>query len=349
MKAIIKAEQKPGSLALVEKDIPVPKEGQVLVKMLTAGICGTDLAIYNWSEHMAKLVCPPVIIGHEGCGVIESVGPGINHVNIGEVVGIENHIPCGKCINCLNGKGHICLNLKYLGLHMDGLFAEYAVVPANLVFKLNEKLSPEMGALFDPYGLAVRAVTTGGGIVGKTVLVTGSGPIGLLTCAFAKHLGAKAVIVSEISPYRLKFLKRHSKELGIDRIVDSSKEDVVQVVKSMTDHAGADVWIDFVGSDIVLEQGIKSTRPGGDARLFAPKDKATINLSELILHEIQIQTIHGRHIFDTWHTSSGIINSMHNTLKCIITHKLPLEEYDQAFELVQNGEAMKVIFEIGEK
>lgn len=342
--AVVKQDPMHNGLALQSKSIAEPGKDEIKIKVLAAGICGTDLKIHNWTDFFEARMSLPVTMGHEACGIVEEVGQDVTHLKKGDMVALESHISCGKCYNCQVNKSHICLNLLYLGIDIDGVFAKHAIVPAKIACLLPNDTDPQVASLFEPLGLGVRAALSGSGVAGKDVLITGAGPIGLMAVIAASHWGANQIIISEVSPSRIEFIQRFTAQLGIHRVINPVEENLVKVVKEMTQGKGADVWIDFTGAQSAFDEGIQAVVAGGEARLFSSGSNVQFPINKFITKEVNILPIHGRLLNQTWFQSVSLIKSAEDKLKLLITHALPLEEFDKAFKLLISGEAIKVIF-----
>lgn len=344
MRVLLKQDPKRG-LSIVERDRPEPASDEALVRVSAAGICGTDLDIYSWKPWVAGRMRLPVVLGHEGTGIVEDVGSDVTRVAVGDRVGIESHVPCGSCRNCLSGSRHICSSLTYLGMHLDGVFAKYVVVPEVLLFSLPDELSDDVAVLLEPLGLAIRAAKSGTGVAAKSVLITGLGPLGAMTCPIARRFGATRVLASEVAPYRLEYGREHSQRLGIDRVIDAATEDVGAVARDFTDGDGIDLWIDFTGDGSALRQGLEALRPGGEAHLFAPSETPS-HLTPLILKEITAYGLHGRLIYDTWFDTVSVLRDLQHALAPLVTHLLAFDDYERAFALAQEARTMKVVLRL---
>lgn len=351
MRAVVKAVAGPGGLELRELPEPVVEAGQILVASGGSGICGTDLVIEDWPEWIAPRVDPPITLGHEGFGVVEAVGEGVERIEVGDRVGIESHVFCGRCRNCLSGRAHICERLRYVGMQIPGFLADKAAVPSSLAFALPVGLPDRVAVLLEPLGLAVRAASEGDGVSGRTVLITGCGPLGAMTAIVARALGAELTIASEVSPGRLALLGANQEMFGIDRLVDAGAEDVVEAVLETTG-GGVDLWIDFVGSEQTLNQGLEATRAGGEAHLFAGAGPTSVDMTKAVLKEVRSTGIHGRRIYETWVSTVGLGVELAEPLEALITDVLPFESHAEAFALARAGEGMKVVLtptgELGE-
>ncbi|MEO0141286.1 MAG: L-threonine 3-dehydrogenase [candidate division WOR-3 bacterium] len=341
MKAIVKTKPQRGAELL---DVPVPKpgEGQVLIKVRATSICGTDLHIYQWNEwadkRLRKLL--PQIMGHEVAGEVVELGPGVKHIKVGDFISAETHVPCGHCYECLTGNMHICLNMKIFGVDMNGVFAEYAVVPEVDAWVNPPDLPPAWASIQEPLGNATDTVLAED-IAGKTTLITGAGPLGLLTIAVARASGATKIIVSEPVEYR----RKKAMEMGADVVVDPTKEDVVEVVKRETGGLGVEVFLELSGKESAIHQGFSALVPGGRASLLGlPDGPVTMDLNnEIIFKGIRVYGITGRKMFSTWFKVSHLLSSGRLDPSPAITHEFRLEEFQKGFELMEKGETGKVI------
>lgn len=342
---LAKVEAKLNGLAIIKKELNDPREGEVKVKILAAGICGTDLEIYKWPKWISSRMELNTILGHEGCGIVEAVGPGVSHIKEGDVVSFESHIHCGRCHNCLIGKSHVCMNLKYLGIDIDGVFANQVIVPARIAIPIPSSISTEVATLLEPFGLAVRTVMSGSGVSGRDVLITGGGgPLGIMTALVAKRMGANQVIISDIADYRLRFAHKFRERLGIDRIVDSSKEILATVTSNMTNGKGVDVWIDFSAAEEALRNGLQSIVSGGEARFLGSAFQSIpFDITSFMMKEVSIQFVHGRLMYQTWVDSIRLMEVLQEDLKILITHTLPVDKFEEAFKLLLSGDAVKVV------
>ncbi|XOB99442.1 L-threonine 3-dehydrogenase [Deinococcota bacterium DY0809b] len=340
MKALVKETPAPG-LTLREVDVREPGPGEILVKIRAASICGTDLHIWRWDHWAAGRLRPPVITGHEFAGVVEAVGPGVSTPRVGDHVSLESHVVCHTCYQCRTGKGHICQNTRILGVDTNGGFAEYATVPAENAWVNPSELPWEIAAVLEPFGNAVHTVYSGVGVEGRTVLVTGAGPIGLMAIAVARASGATLVVATDLQPYRLEFARR----MGADRVVNVREEDPVEVVRDLTGGQGVEVLLEFSGNEKAIHQGLQALMPGGEARILGiPSDPIRFDLAgELVMRGITAVGIAGRRLYETWYQGSGLIYSGRVDLEPLITHRFAMAEYREAFELLERGEGVKAV------
>ncbi len=333
---------KPGTGAeFLDVEKPVPKPDEALIKVEATSICGTDKHIYFWDEwaetHIKRF---PHIFGHEFAGRIVEVGSQVKNFKEGDYVSAETHIYCGHCYQCLTGKPHLCKNLKILGIHVNGCFAEYLTVPEKNLWRNNPEIPPEVASIQEPLGNAVHTVLSED-VNGKTVAVLGCGPIGLMAIGVAKAFGASKVFATEVSDYRLKLAEK----MGADFTLNPLHEDVVKEVLEKTSGDGVDVVLEMSGSPEALKQGLKILTAGGRISLlgFQPR-KVELNLTrDLILKGVKVYGVTGRRIFNTWFKGSRLLTSGLLDLKPIITHKFPLKKYRKGMELLNKGEAAKII------
>ena len=219
MRALRKTARGPGA-ELVEIPVPEPGEGEVLVRVHAASICGTDLHIYDWNEWAERRIGHvPMTFGHEVAGHIEAVGPEVHHVDPGAFVAAETHIACGQCSTCQTGRAHICENLRILGVDIEGAFADFVVLPAGNAWVVGDGIDVEVASIMEPFGNGVHAAFgTGGGedIATNAVAVLGCGPIGLFAVGIARSLGAWKVIAIEPNRYRRDMAAAMGADLSID-------------------------------------------------------------------------------------------------------------------------------------
>ncbi len=342
MKALVKYAPAPGMTEIREVPVPRPGPGEVLVKVEVTAICGTDIHVMEWSPWAQGAGVPiPTIMGHEFAGRVVEVGQGVESPRVGALVAGETHIPCGRCFQCRTGLQHICHNGRLFGVHTNGCFAEYAVLPAICAPEIDPSIPAELAALSEPMGgplRAVQAVDPGA----RTLVIAGCGPIGLFGIGWARMLGAAKIIASDISDYRLGL----ARQMGADVLVNPLRSDLVSTVKQLTGGYGADAFIDFSGAAEATVDGLKSLRRAGRAALFGlPGKPLTLEVANtIILNEIVVTGCHGREMFGTWYKSQAALANQRVDFGPIITHRLPLAEFAHGFELAKAGLAGKVLF-----
>jgi threonine 3-dehydrogenase len=340
MKALWKESAGRG-LVLKQTLIPQIGDEETLVKVSVASICGTDLHIYIWNDWAKGRIKPPIIAGHEFAGTVIEVGKNVHRVKKGDFVSAETHISCGHCFQCLIGHPEICENLKILGVDINGAFAEYVEVPEKVLWVNPPTIKEDFASIQEPLGNAVDTVLAED-VAGKTVLLTGAGPIGLLGVGVSRAFGATKIIVSDLSDYHLDIAKK----MGADVVINAKTTDIKKVVLDETHGHGVDVGLEFSGSAHALNDLLKAVRSGGRVSLLGLFDSNSvcINLNDdVIFKKIRIYGITGRRIFETWNIVSNLLSSGRLDVSPVITHKLPLEEFDKGMELMEAKMSGKVL------
>jgi threonine 3-dehydrogenase len=330
----------PDEVGLRLEDVPEPSPGpdEVLVKVHTTGICGTDLHIHQWDEWAASQVPAPMVIGHEFSGHIERLGSNVSGFVEGELVGAEGHVVCGHCRNCLAGRRHLCHQPRGLGVNLPGAFADLVVVPKTNVWRHLDGLHPETAALFDPFGNAVHTALKFP-VFGEDVLITGAGPIGLMATAVVRHAGCRNVVVTDVNPYRLSLAER----MGATRVVDVRTEDLSQVKKELGILEGFDVALEMSGSPSAITDIIDHTVHGANiAVLGLPGEPYLIDWSKVIFNMLNIKGIYGREMYDTWYKMNVLIDSGLD-ITPVITHRFDVEDHEAAFEALRAADTGKVM------
>ncbi len=342
--AVAKTTATAGGVSMPYVEQRALQSNEVRVKVAAAGICGTDLAIHRWPEWLADRMKDhlPRVLGHEFCGYVCDVGPGVDPAWSNAYVAVESHLPCGQCRLCKSDREHICENLEYVGIDFDGGFAEYAAVPAKLLHRLPTTIPIESAAALEPFALATRAVLDEP-IQDKSVLVTGLGPLGLMTMLIAAACGAASITGTERSPYRLQIAGQIMASVSNATIIDSSDPEATSMAMQHAGQSGYDRWIDWSGAGQALELGIATLQRGGIAHLLgSAKGPVDLPLSRALMKEISFRTIHGRDAA-VWPIAIELLSSGTVDLQPLVTHRLPFSAYDQAFGLLMEGKGCKVI------
>ena len=305
MKALRKTQAGKG---LQLEKIPVPSIGptDVLVRVKATSICGTDLHIYGWDRWSQGRIKPPVTLGHEFCGVVERVGEEVSAVKPGDFVSAEMHLNCGHCQQCRLGQAHICQNLRIIGIDLDGAFAEFVKIPATNIWKLDPAIPEHYCAILDPLGNAVHTVLAGA-IAGQTALVTGCGPIGLMSIAVAKACGSSTVFATETNEHR----RALAKEMGANFVLNPLAEDPVAKILQATGGTGVDVLLEMSGHPAAIQQGFKALRAGGRASLLGiPTENVPLDLvQDVIFKGATVQGIYGRRMYETWVQMTALLKA----------------------------------------
>ena len=334
MKALAKTRPVPGA-TLVEVDIPRPERGEVLIGVRSVAICGTDIHFYHWDSLAANFQIQfPLILGHEYAGEVVKVGEDVEGLSVGDRVAVETHIPCGVCYQCGLGNEHNCQNLKVIGITYPGAFAKYAIAPAKVAFKLPVGVSFEEGSLFEPVGAAMRGIDEAKISPGDLVVILGCGPIGLAAIQMAKNAGSEQVIAIDINDFRLE-MARHFGALVLNPLRDNIVKQVSQIAGRK---GGADVILEMSGAVTVFEYLFDIVRSEGKlVTIGLLSDAININVSKnIVLKGLTIKGVFGRRIWETWEHLSSLVESKKINLSGMITHRFPLEEYQDAFRQVQD-------------
>jgi threonine 3-dehydrogenase len=339
VRALYKPAAAPG-FELVERPEPSAGAGEVKIRVLRTGICGTDLHIEAWDAWAAGAVDAPLIPGHEFCGEVVEIGAGVRDVAVGDLVSGEGHIVCGTCRNCRAGRRHLCIRTSSVGVNRDGAFAEYVVIPESNVWVHHQAVDPDLGAIFDPFGNAVHTALSFP-LVGEDVLITGAGPIGLIAAEVCRHVGARFVVITDVSPYRLELARSMGVDLALDVSVDSiaSAQQVLGMVE------GFDVALEMSGHPSALPDIIANLNHGGRiAMLGLPSQPIVIDWSKVVTHMITIKGIYGREMFETWYAMSAMLRSGLD-IAAVITHRYPATEWADAFATARSGQCGKVVMD----
>jgi len=343
MKAILKAKAAPGlEMALV--DIPHPGPDEVLIKVKATSICGTDVHIYKWDAWAQSRIKPPLIVGHEFCGEVVEVGENVKDIKVGDFVSAESHIPDMTCPVCRKGQPHICQNLKILGVDTNGCFAEYAVIPAVCAWKNDPDLDLAIASIQEPLGNSVHAVLIEP-VTGQSVAIFGDGPTGLSAVAVAKAAGANPIFHIGMQDFCLGI----SRKLGADVIINITQAgvDPVEIILDATGGTGVDVVLEMAGSPLAFEQGLAVLRKGGRFTAFGiPAEPVSLDVANAIVFKgARILGINGRLMWQTWYQMSALLRSGKLDPSPIITHRIPLEDFEKGFELLMAKErkAIKVV------
>ncbi|MFJ8444203.1 L-threonine 3-dehydrogenase [Kitasatospora griseola] len=339
MKALVKLDAAPG---LWMTDVPEPEigPGDVLIKVLRTGICGTDLHIRKWDGWAQQTIKTPMTIGHEFVGEVARIGAAVSDINIGDLVSGEGHLVCGKCRNCLAGRRHLCRNTIGLGVNRDGAFAEYVALPASNVWVHRVPVDLDVAAIFDPFGNAVHTALSFP-MVGEDVLVTGAGPIGIMAAAVAKHAGARNVMITDVSEYRLELARK----LGVTLALDVSKHTIEDGQHQLGLREGFDVGLEMSGRPEAMQSMIANMTHGGKiAMLGLPADEFPIDWSAVVTSMLTIKGIYGREMFETWYAMSVLLEGGLD-LSPVITGRHPVQEFEAAFDEAAGGNCGKVILD----
>jgi len=323
-------------------EVPLPSLGpeDVLVRVTASSICGTDVHIYNWDAWSAGRIKPPVTLGHEFAGEVAALGAAVGDLPLGAPVSAEGHILLGGARDVVPGQEHLARDMEVLGIDRDGAFADFVVVPRGSIWRNPPELAPEIASLQDPFGNAVHTVHAQD-VAGKTVLITGGGGlIGSMAIPVARVAGARTVLATDVHPARLALAER----MGADVVVDA-RDGALEAVMEATSGRGADVVLEMSGHPAAIGQALQSLRPGGEmAVLGLPSADVTLDWAGgIVLKGATVRGIYGRRIWETWHRMRQLLATGAVDLGPLITHRLPLADFQAGFDAMRSGESGKVI------
>ena len=341
MRTLVKAGP---SVGFELRDVPVPtiRDDEVLIRVRSAGVCGTDVHIHEWDAWAQGRCRPPFTVGHEFAGVVEKVGGLVTSVQVGDRVTAEGHIVCGRCHLCRTGNAHVCPETKIIGVDRDGAFADYIAMPASNVWHLDPAVSFAVGGIHDPMGNAFHTALHGTHLPGATVLVTGCGPIGIFAVGIAKAAGASAIIASDVNPTRLALARR----MGATAAVTPTE--AAEAVRAATHGLGVDIVLEMSGVPAAIHQAFALVRVGGRVQMLGiPAKPMEVDFAtEVIFKGITVYGVVGRRMYDTWIEMTQFLRAGQFDPTPAITHTFPLEQHAEAIAAIKSGEAGKVIFEI---
>ena len=339
MKALVKKEAAPG---IWLDDVPEPKVGpnDVLIEIAKTAICGTDMHIYKWDAWAQKTIPVPMAVGHEYSGEVVEVGSEVQGFKPGDRVSGEGHITCGYCRNCRAGRRHLCRNTLGVGVNRQGSFADYVVIPAFNAFKLPAAIDDEIASILDPLGNAVHTALAFD-VVGEDVLITGAGPIGIMAVAIVRFIGARNVVITDVNDYRLDLARK----MGATLALNITRDSLDDAMKQLGMQEGFDVGLEMSGNASAIRSMLRTLHHGGSlAMLGIPSTEVAIDWNEVVFKGLTIKGIYGRQMFETWYKMAAMLQSGLN-IRPIITHRLPIAEYQRGFEIMGAGQSGKVVLD----
>ncbi len=345
MRALVKTAAGPG---MDVRDVPHPVCGpsDVIIRVHHAGVCGTDLHIWEWDAWASGRLRPPVVIGHEFAGDIVELGTEARQeglLAVGDLVTAEGHIVCGHCLPCRTGNAHVCRRTRIIGVDRDGAFAEYIAMPASNVMKL-DGIPTEIGAIMDPMGNAVHTVLEGGNVPGSAVLVLGCGPIGCFAVGVARAAGASLVIASDYNPMRLEL----ARTMGAHVTLNPGQDDVVARARDLTGGEGVDLVCEMSGHPAGHQTAFSAARLGGRVNFLGTPSKTTeVNFArDVIFKGLTLYGVTGRRMYDTWQQMFRLLRAGQLDPRPVVTHRFRLEQMAEAIQVIKDGQAGKVILEV---
>ena len=342
MKALVKQTAGRG-LILTEVPEPRIRDDEVLIRVRRAGVCGTDVHIYEWDAWAAGRCKPPFVVGHEFAGDVVEVGSLVETVKVGDRVTAEGHIVDERSLFSRTGNAHVDPSTRIIGVDRDGCFAEYIAMPATNIWHLDDAISYDIGGIHDPMGNAFHTALTAT-IPGSVVLITGCGPIGAFAVGICRAAGAARIIATDINERRLEL----ARTMGAHDAVHPHEAEAA--VRAASDGHGADVVLEMSGVPSAVHQAFALARPAGRVNMLGiPSTTIDIDFaSEIIFKGLTIYGVVGRRMYDTWHQMTRFLRSGAFDPTPVITHRLPLEAVDEAMHLIKSGEAGKIIFTIND-
>lgn len=341
MLAAMKTEPTRGAV-ITEVDIPQPKDDQVLIKILAASICGTDKHIYEWDAWAQSRIKPPIIFGHECAGEVVELGPNVKNLKVGDYVSVETHIPCLHCFQCRTGNMHLCRNLTILGVDINGIFAEYTVVPEMVCWKNDKSMPVEIASVQEPFGNSVYTVMESN-VGAKRIAIIGDGPTAAFACAVAKAVGAVQIYNLGMLQYNLGICKKMGADVSVN--VTSEQNFIERIVDET--NGGVDVILDMAGNKNAVASGFAILRRTGTYTAFgiAPAPFEFDFANNIIFKGARIIGINGRKMFDTWYQIKNLLDYNKVDITPAISHKFPFKDFEKAMHTAVSPEidAMKVV------
>src|SRR5579871_5020013 len=339
MKALVKAKREPG---LWLEEIPEPTIGinDVLIRVKRAGICGTDVHIYNWDAWAQRTIPVPMAIGHEFVGESVQIGSNVSDFRPGDIVSGEGHVVCGRCRNCFAGRRHLCAHTQGIGVNRPGAFADYIALPMTNIWRHKETVDLDVAAIFDPFGNAVHTALSFV-VLGEDVLITGAGPIGIMAAAVVRHAGARFVVISDKNPYRLELARK----MGVTAAIDTAQTSLAEIQKKLGMQEGFDVGLEMSGNASAFREMIANLSHGAKiAMLGIPTGEMAIDWTTVVFNMLTIKGIYGREMYETWYKMTVMLESGLD-IRPVITHRYPYSEFEEAFQAMRSGNTGKVILE----
>jgi threonine 3-dehydrogenase len=337
MRALVKAKPERGIwLENIKK--PAIGHNDVLIKVRRTAICGTDIHIYQWDDWASKTIPVPLAVGHEFSGEIVACGVEVKGYSVGDRVSAEGHVTCGVCRNCRAGRRHLCMNTIGIGVNRAGAFADYIAVPAFNIFKLPDAISDDMASILDPFGNATHTALSFD-LVGEDVLITGAGPIGIMAVAIARFAGARHIVITDINDYRLDLARK----MGASVALNVKSGSIDKTMKDLGMEEGFDVGLEMSGNPTAFRDLLRTMHHGGKVALLGiPPGETAIDWNQVIFKGLVLKGIYGREMFETWYKMSSMVQSGLD-IEPIITHRFPVDDYQEAFDLMESGQSGKII------
>jgi threonine dehydrogenase-like Zn-dependent dehydrogenase len=342
MKAIIKTDQTAGSFAVKDTPVPKPKPAEVLVQIKATGLCYTDMSILNGQYKGRKPVPVPMIMGHEGAGVIAGMGDEVSTLKVGQRIAFEALSGCGKCHNCRTGNKNMCTDWNHIGITYDGTFAEYMVIPEDLVHVLPDDVEFADAALLEPLSLVVRSIEHVQPVIGESAVIIGPGTVGLLHLQALAAAGVSKLIIVGLDVDKIRF--GIAEKLGATHIVNGSKEDPVDTVLNLTGGRGADIVVETASSPKVWDFLLDIAAARGRISCFGLYPESNFKPLAIIRSGV---TIYGDVAFLQRHFIRAIswLESGKVSGQALVTKRFALDQAEEAFTAFKHKETVKCLFE----
>ncbi|MBI5671298.1 MAG: alcohol dehydrogenase catalytic domain-containing protein [Chloroflexi bacterium] len=331
----------PGQIEFRELDRPLPQDDEVLMQTRRIGVCGSDIHVYHGLHPYTGY---PVVQGHEVGGVVAALGKQVTGLKVGDKITFMPQITCGECYPCTHGMYHICESLKVMGFQTGGGAQEYVALPAENVLKLPDTMSLDEAAFVEPVSVAVHALARGGGAQGKKVLVLGAGPIGNLTAQVARASGAAAVMITDVSPYKLE----KARQCGIDFVVNPAQEKLGDALRRDFGPERADLILECVGVEATINDAVLNARKGTTiviVGVFGKKPQVDLGL----VQDRELSLV-GTLMYQKSDYECAIELVARGKLRLdeMITHRFPFDQYLAAYQAIEaaNGEYLKVMIDL---
>jgi threonine 3-dehydrogenase len=347
MKALVKTERAPG---LTMMNVPKPSIGpnDVLIEIKKTAICGTDVHIHKWDEWAQRTIPTPMVVGHEYCGVIKECGAEVKGLPIGTRVTGEGHITCGVCRNCRAGRRHLCIDQSGIGVNRPGAFAEYLCLPSFNVFPLADAIRDDQAAFMDALGNATHTALSFD-LVGEDVLITGAGPIGIMSAAICRQVGARSVVITDVNDFRLDLAKQcgATKCVNVGGHEDGGVQLLKTTMKEIGMREGFDVGLEMSGFPSAFHTMFASLKVGAQIGLLGIPPKAfEVNWDSVIFKGLTIKGIYGREMFETWYKMQNMLcGGLSERIEPVITHRMSIDKHDDGFKAMFSGSAGKVVLD----
>ncbi len=322
-------------IRIQERDIPKIDDNECLVRIRCVGVCGSDVHYYLHGRIGSQVAKPPHILGHESAGEVVQVGANVTNVKKGDKVAVEPGVPCRNCENCMAGHYNLCQDIRFLGTPpVPGAYVEYMAVPSDFVFPIAERMNFDDAAMIEPLAVAVHAVNLGKVKPGASIAVLGAGSIGLLTMQTALACGATRAFITDPLGYRLAYAEKY----GATAVLNPKETDVVQAILDLTNGRGVDVAFEAAGAEDTPNQGLKIVKRGGRFVWIGIQtvDRVTIEPEPLRRRAVTIKGV--RRFKHTYPAAIELVRTGKVDVRSIVTHRLPMEEIEKAFRLVETYE-----------